>query len=98
MIQKQICSAILIINSYSFFSLSLGAADIAVPSGGNLQSAIYAALPGDSITLAAGAVFTGQFFFPEKTGSGYITVRSSAYANLPQLKRVGPAQAPLMAV
>lgn len=98
MIQKQICSAILIINSYTFFSHSLRAADITVPSGGNLQAAIYAALPGDSITLAAGAVFTGQFFFPEKTGSGWITVRSSGYANLPPFKRVSPAQTSSMAI
>ena len=97
-IQSLRFSAIFFINCSLIFSLSALASDIAVPAGGDLQAAIYAAVPGDTITLAAGAVFTGQFFFPEKNGSNWITVRSSRYANFPQLKRVGPSQVSMMAV
>src|SRR5262245_60434091 len=45
---------------------------VAVAAGGNLQQAIDAAQPGDVITLAAGASFTGPFMLPNKSGSGYI--------------------------
>ncbi len=51
---------------------------IAVPSGGNFQSALEAAAPGDVITLAAGATYTGNFILPFKGGSGWILVRTSA--------------------
>ncbi len=88
----------LFINFSFVFGLSVQASDIAVPNGGNVQAAINSALPGDTITLAAGAVFAGQFSFPEKTGTGWITVRSSQYARLPALKRVGPSQTSLMPV
>jgi hypothetical protein len=43
-----------------------------------LQAALNAAQPGDTILLQAGAVFTGGFKLPVKSGSGVITVRSSA--------------------
>ena len=48
-----------------------------MPAGGNLQAAINAANPGDTITLAAGAVYAGSFVLPAKSGSSYITIRSS---------------------
>jgi hypothetical protein len=41
-----------------------------VNSGGDLQAAITAAVPGDVIVLEAGAVFAGNFTFPDKTGGG----------------------------
>ena len=43
---------------------------IAVTSGGDVQAALNAAQPGDVITLAAGATFTGSFTLPNKTESG----------------------------
>src|SRR5437773_6731363 len=57
---------------------------IVVNAGGNLQTAINNAVPRDTIVLQAGATFTGPFTLPNKTsGSGWIYIRSSAYASLP---------------
>jgi hypothetical protein len=54
------------------------AATITVNSGGDLQAALNKAVPGDTILLQAGATFTGNFVLPKKSGSTFITVRSSA--------------------
>ena len=73
-----------------------GAATIAVSAGGNLQTALNSAQPGDVITLAAGATFTGNFVLPAKPGSTtYITVRSAAAdVSLPAATaRITPAYA-----
>jgi hypothetical protein len=66
---------------------------IAVRAGGNVQSALDAARPGDVILLDAGASFVGNFTLPAKTGSGWITVRSSAPdATLPpEGRRITPS-------
>src|SRR5215468_9394209 len=70
---------------------------ITVNAGGNLQSAIDQAQPGDVIMLQAGATFTGNFVLPSKPGTGWITIRTSTPdANLPQGTRVTPASALLM--
>jgi hypothetical protein len=44
-----------------------------VSSGQSLQAALDEALPGDTITLQAGATFTGNVTLPEKSGTGWIT-------------------------
>ena len=68
-----------------------------VTSGGNFQAALDQAEPGDVIELQAGAVFSGPFTLPAKAGSGWITVESSAVANLPQPgTRVTPADSVFM--
>ena len=54
-----------------------------VNAGGNLQAAINNAAPGDTLVLQAGATFTGPITLPNKSGSGWIYIQSSAYANLP---------------
>jgi hypothetical protein len=54
------------------------AATIAVNAGGDLQGAIDAARPGDTILIQAGAVFTGNYTLPAKGGSAFITIRSAA--------------------
>ena len=59
---------------------SAEAATLTVSSGGSLQAALNAAKPGDTIVLQAGATFTGNYVLPVKTGTSYITVRSSLLA------------------
>ena len=68
---------------------------ITVPAGGDLQRALDDAHPGDIVELEAGAVFTGQFTLPKKSGSQWITIRSSAAdAELPpEGTRISPAYA-----
>jgi hypothetical protein len=53
---------------------------IMVNAGGDLQAAINAARPGDTVLLQAGATFVGNFELPNKNTSStaYITIRSSA--------------------
>lgn len=73
--------------------------DLFVPSGGNFQTALNNAQPGDTITLQAGAAYTGNFVLPAKIGTGWITIRSSNLAALPPAgKRVKPADAVNMPV
>ena len=60
------------------FAGRANAATITVNAGGDLQGAINAAKPGDTIVLQAGAVFTGNYELPVKGGTSYITIRSSA--------------------
>ena len=68
---------------------------ITVNAGGDFQSALNNASPGDTIVLQAGATFTGPFTLPDKTaGSGWIYIRSGNYAKLPAPgNRVKPADA-----
>jgi|GEM_PF-2435997 len=67
----------------------------------NLQTAINAAQPGDTLLLQAGATFTGPFVLPNKnTGSTqWITIRTSAAdSNLPPAgQRITPAYVAFMA-
>jgi len=65
---------------------------IRVPSGGDLQAAIDGANAGDIIELQAGATYFGEIMLPNKPLTDFVTVRSSAFANLPEGKRVTPAQ------
>src|SRR5260221_4562711 len=53
-------------------------ATLTVNAGGDLQAAINAARPGDTILVQGGATFTGNFSLPAKNGISYITIRSSA--------------------
>ena len=73
-------------------------ATITVPAGGNLQTALNSAQPGDTILLQAGATFVGNFTLPLKSGTAYITVRSSALdSSLPAANvRIDPRYASLL--
>jgi hypothetical protein len=53
---------------------------LVVNAGGDLQTALDIAAPGDTIVLQAGATFVGNFVLPAKsaTSTAFITVRSSA--------------------
>src|SRR3954452_18313016 len=76
---------------------TLFAANINVPAGGNLQSALNAAQGGDTITLAAGATYTGHFQLKQNNSSQWITIQSSGAGSLPSGTRVSPSQASSMA-
>ena len=70
---------------------------ISVPSGGDFQAALNAAQPGDQIVLQAGASYRGPFTLPAKSGSSWITIRSSAATQLPAPgTRVTPAYSSVM--
>src|SRR5262249_11159638 len=71
---------------------------ISVMAGGDVQAAIDQARPGDVVTLQAGATFTGNFRLPDKSGSGWVIIRSSAAdADLPPPgTRVTPAKSAFM--
>jgi hypothetical protein len=69
-----------------------------VPAGGDLQTALQRAQPGDVITLAPGATYRGPFTAPKKAGDGWITVRTGAPDSAlgPVGRRIGPAQSQQM--
>lgn len=69
---------------------------INLSAGGNLQTAINTAQPGDVIVLQAGATFTGNFTLPKKATNGWITIRTSGVLP-PEGTRVTPAKAATLA-
>jgi hypothetical protein len=77
----------------------LDAETLLVASGGDLQGALDRARPGDTILLAEGGVFVGNFVLPKKTGDDWITVRTSAPDALlpPTGERIRPEHARLLA-
>jgi hypothetical protein len=68
-----------------------------VSAGQELQPVLDAAQLGDNITLQAGATFEGWHKLRKKSGTGWITIQSSAVALLPADKRVRRADAIHMA-
>ena len=73
---------------------------IAVPAGGDLQAALDAARPGDTLLLDPGAVYQGPFVLPAKTGDDWIVVRTAAPDGVLPASgtRVGPPMEALLAV
>jgi len=68
-----------------------------VSNSAQFTTALNSAVPGDTIVLTAGNTFTGPFTLPNKSGSGWIYIQSSAYASLPVPgTRVTPANAASM--
>ncbi|MGE3706906.1 MAG: carbohydrate-binding protein, partial [Vicinamibacterales bacterium] len=69
---------------------------ITVPAGGDLQAAINQARLGDTILLQPGALYTGAFELPAKSGTGYLTIRSATPDSQlpPDGVRISPADAP----
>jgi hypothetical protein len=49
---------------------------IPVPAGSDLQAAIDRAQPGDTVLLAPGSVYVGNFTLPAKPGSRFIVIRT----------------------
>ena len=82
----------------TLFALSPAfAAQRFVSAGQSLQQVLNDALPGDVITLQAGATFTGNFILPAKTGTTSIVIESSLITSLPAGQRVKPSHALYMA-
>jgi hypothetical protein len=73
------------------------ASTLAVRAGGDLQAALDAAQPGDTILLQAGATFVGNFILRAKGGDDYITIRSSGDGLPGENVRITPGHAPLLA-
>ncbi len=70
---------------------------IKVPPGGNVQAALDQAASGDIVELQAGGVYFGEIKLPNKPLTDFVTIQSSAAANLAPDTRVGPEQASMMA-
>jgi hypothetical protein len=70
---------------------------LALPAGGDLQAALDGARGGDTIVLAAGAVFKGPLTLPAVRGEGWIEIRSTGADDLPPGHRVTPDDAAKMA-
>ena len=73
---------------------------VEVVEGTDLQAALNAASPGDTLVLPAGAVFRGPFELPKTTGEEWITVRTGGEGSglPPRGTRVSPGDAASMAV
>lgn len=69
---------------------------IRVPKGGDLQTAINRAESGDVIELQAGAVYN-EITLPKKNFTDFVTIKTSAFEQLPENSRVEPAKSNLLA-
>jgi hypothetical protein len=69
------------------------AASVSVSAAGDLQAALNQAKGGDTITLAAGATFTGHYQLTPNPSGRWITIQSSALPSLPAGQRVSSTQA-----
>lgn len=72
-------------------------ATLQVPAGGDLQAALVNAQPGDTIMLAPGAMYTGNFTLPVKGGSSFITIQTNPRGLPESGERISPAEAPRLA-
>ena len=84
------------VSAFAIVALAQGAraATIPVPAGGDLQGALVAAQPGDTILLQAGATYVGNFTLPNKGGASFITVQTGGGGLAGEGARIGPG-APL---
>ncbi len=75
------------------------ASTIVVAAGGNLQAALNQAQPGQTRPAAGRRHLYGNFVLPQKTGTAYITVRTSTPdAQLPgPTSRIDLSHEPLLA-
>src|SRR3979409_2471156 len=89
----RVCASVLLCATPALASTSSG------PAGANLQQAINAAQPGDTIALQPGATFAGNFTLPWKGGDAWITIRTAGDSGLPgDGGRISPANAGALAI
>ena len=76
-----------------------GERTVRVPEGADLQQAIDAARPGDTLLLDPGATYRGNFILTEKPGGEHVIIRTGGSGEgLPREgERVSPRHAPRMA-
>ena len=91
----RIINACVIFSIFFITASAAAGATLAVPAGGDLQAAINAAAPGDTILLEAGATYRGPFILPKKAGDSYITIQSARAGEI--TGRVSPSQSGLLA-
>ncbi|HEY7292708.1 MAG TPA: right-handed parallel beta-helix repeat-containing protein [Vicinamibacterales bacterium] len=85
-------SLLSIASSLALFSAQPASpATINVGPGGDLHAALVNARPGDTITLAPGAVYVGNFTLPAKDGTDFITIRPAGGDPVPAGQRMAPA-------
>jgi hypothetical protein len=96
---KILRTALILCTGLALSSSGSIAATIPVASGAELQSAIVNAQPGDTILLARGVVYTGNFTLTDKGPStSTITIRTTGDDGLAhENERVLPSMAPLLA-
>lgn len=71
---------------------------VVTPAGADLQQAIDAARPGDTVTLEPGVTYVGNFVLPAKPGNQFITIRTAAIPGQPVAgERVTPEHARFLA-
>lgn len=74
-----------------------GGRQIIVRAGEDLQAKINAAKAGDTLVLAAGATWTGNFTLPPRSDTGWVTITTSDRAALPRAgERISPEHAARM--
>src|SRR5512138_1418949 len=84
--RDRLLTAFVSLIAFAGASVSLQAATIIVPAGGNVQAAVNAAQCGDTIALQAGASFpiVGRLTFTDKGAcSQYITVTTTDPSSIP---------------
>jgi hypothetical protein len=68
-----------------------GGTVIDVPAGADLQQALNAAQPGNTIRLASGATYVGNFSLPAKGGTSYITLTTGGVSLPTAGTRIDPS-------
>jgi Right handed beta helix region len=69
------------------------AATIVVPAGGDLHAALMNAQAGDTVALARGETYVGNFTLPQKDGAQFITIRTAGSDDVPENGRTTPDSA-----
>jgi hypothetical protein len=75
----------------------VSAATIVVPAGGDLHTVLINARPGDTIALARGETYIGNFTLPQKDGAEFITIRTAGPDEIPENGRMTREAASLLA-